>query len=68
MKNYVLVDPALKPFADRVLFASIDTDKPSSDAFLERYKMTFLPKFFVIDANNSDVVAYFPGAASGHEM
>ena len=68
MKNYVLVDPALKPFADRVIFASIDTDKPSSGAFLDRYKMTFWPTFFVIDPNNGDVVAYFPGAASALEM
>lgn len=68
MKNYVLVDPSLKPFADRVIFAAIDTDKPSSAAFLERYKMTFWPTFFVIDPNDGDVVAYFPGAGSAAEM
>jgi tetratricopeptide (TPR) repeat protein len=68
MKNYVLVDPSLKPLADRVIFASVDTDRPSSGAFLERYKMSFWPTFFVIDPNNGDVVAYFPGAASAREM
>lgn len=68
MKNYVLVDPALKPFEDRVIFASVDTDKPSSGAFLDRYKMSFWPTFFVLDPNNGDVVAYFPGAASAREM
>lgn len=68
MKNYVLVDPSLKPFADRVIFAAIDTDKPSASAFLERYKMSFWPTFFVIDPHGGDVVAYFPGAASAREM
>lgn len=68
MKNYVLVDPSLKPFSDRVIFLSMDTDRPSSAAFLERYKMTFWPTFFVIDPSNGDVVAYFPGAASAREM
>lgn len=68
MKNYVLVDPSLKPLADRVVFASVDTDRPSSGAFLERYKMSFWPTFFVIDPNDGNVVAYFPGAASAREM
>ncbi|MDC3956645.1 thioredoxin family protein [Polyangium jinanense] len=68
MKNYVLVDPALRPLADRVVFAAIDTDRPSSAAFLERYKMTFWPTFFVIDPAKGDVVAYWPGAASAREM
>lgn len=68
MKNYVLVDPSLKPLADRVIFASIDTDRPSSGAFLERYKMNFWPTFFVIEPGSGDVVAYFPGAASVREM
>lgn len=68
MKNYVLVDPSLKPLAERVIFASVDTDKPSSGGFLERYKMSFWPTFFVIDPNDGDVVAYFPGAGSAREM
>lgn len=68
MKNYVFIDPSLKALSDRVVFASVDTDRPSSGAFLERYKMTFWPTFFVVDPNNGDVVAYFPGAASVREM
>lgn len=68
MKNYVFVDPSLKALSDRVVFASVDTDRPSSGAFLERYKMSFWPTFFVVDPNNGDVVGYFPGAASVREM
>ncbi|WP_170319304.1 thioredoxin family protein [Polyangium spumosum] len=68
MKNYVLVDPALRPLADRVIFAALDTDRPSSAAFLERYKMSFWPTFFMIDPAKGDVVAYWPGAASVREM
>jgi len=68
MKNYVLVDPALRPLADRVVFAAVDTDRPSSAAFLERYKMSFWPTFFVLDPAKGDVVAYWPGAASAREM
>jgi len=68
MKNYVLSDPALVPLADRVVFAAIDTDRPSSAAFLERYKMSFWPTFFMIDPAKGDVIAYWSGAASVREM
>src|ERR1700690_1905413 len=30
MSQYVLADPALAPFADRFVFAGIDTDKPGN--------------------------------------
>jgi tetratricopeptide (TPR) repeat protein len=68
MKSYVLVDPSLRPLADRVVFAAIDTDKPESAGFLERHKMSFWPTFFVIDPASSEVLAYWPGAASAREL
>jgi len=68
MKNYVLVDPMLRPLADRVIFAAIDTDKPSSAAFLDRYKMSFWPTFFMVDPAKAEVIGYFPGAGSAREM
>jgi len=68
MKNYVLGDPALRHLADRVVFVAVDTDRPSSAAFLERYKMSFWPTFFLLEPAKGEVLAYLPGAASVREM
>jgi tetratricopeptide (TPR) repeat protein len=68
MKSYVLVDPSLRPLAERVVFAAIDTDRPESAGFLERHKMSFWPTFFVIDPARDEVLAYWPGAASAREL
>ncbi|MBK8256693.1 MAG: thioredoxin family protein [Polyangiaceae bacterium] len=68
MKNYVLGEPALRPLAERVVFASIDSDKPSSAKFMESHKINVWPTFFVIDPEADRVVGAWPGSASLAEM
>lgn len=68
MKSYVLGDPALRPFADRVVFAAIDTDREENAAFLQRYAVDVWPTFFAIDPDAGTVVGYWPGSASVQEM
>ena len=68
MQSYVLSDPALRPFAEHVVFVALDTDRPSSAAFLERYKMSFWPTFFVLEPEKGDVLGSLAGAASVREM
>jgi len=68
MKNYVLGDPALRPLAARVVFASIDSDRPENAAFLEHHEVTAWPTFFMIDPASDKVLGYWPGSSSVREM
>ncbi|WP_437475895.1 thioredoxin family protein [Sorangium sp. So ce1014] len=68
MKHYVLTDPSLRPFADRVVFADIDTDRPENAPFLERHEVTVWPTFFVLEPSDGEVVGLWRGAASVQEL
>ncbi|WP_437806050.1 thioredoxin family protein [Sorangium sp. So ce1078] len=68
MKHYVLTDPSLRPFADRVMFADIDTDRPENAPFLERHEVTVWPTFFVLEPADGEVVGLWRGAASVQEL
>jgi tetratricopeptide (TPR) repeat protein len=68
MKHFVLGDPALRGLEDRVIFAAVDTDRPSSAAFLERHAVTAWPTFFVIDPASDKVVGLWVGSGSLGEI
>jgi thiol-disulfide isomerase/thioredoxin len=68
MKNFVLGDPALGALSDRVVFVSLDTDRPEAAAFLERHTVKAWPTFFVIDPRADRVVGYWAGSASLREL
>ncbi len=68
MRSYVLGDPALRPFAERVVFAAVDTDRPENAAFVERYAIDAWPTFFAIDPDSGKILGYWPGSASVQEM
>ena len=68
MKNFVLGDPALGALADRVVFISIDTDRPEAAAFLARHTVKAWPTFFVLDPAADRVLGYWAGSASLREL
>ncbi|WP_437790468.1 thioredoxin family protein [Sorangium sp. So ce693] len=68
MKHYVLTDPSLRPLADRVVFADVDTDRPESAPFLERHEVTVWPTFFVLEPAAGEVIGLWRGAASVEEL
>ena len=68
MKSYVLSDPSLKSLEERVVFASIDSDREGSARFLARHAVNVWPMFFVIDPATDRVVGSWPGSASLKEM
>jgi tetratricopeptide (TPR) repeat protein len=68
MKSFVLGDPALGALADRVVFASIDTDRPEAAEFLARHTVKAWPTFFVLDPAADRVVGYWAGSASLREL
>ncbi|WP_437585375.1 thioredoxin family protein [Sorangium sp. So ce1000] len=68
MKHYVLTDPSLRPFAERVVFADVDTDRPESAPFLERHEVTVWPTFFLFEPAGGEVIGLWRGAASVEEL
>ncbi|HTJ83875.1 MAG TPA: thioredoxin family protein [Polyangiaceae bacterium] len=68
MRKEVLDRPELSRFSDRIVFAAIDTDRPESAAFLERYAMRVWPTFFVIDPENGAVLAMYGGSGTLGEI
>ena len=68
MQHYVLDDVSLRPLADRVVFVALDTDRPENAAFVERYRMSVWPTFFVVDPQSGEVMGLWSGAASVAEM
>ena len=68
MQRDVLQDPALGGFADRVVFAAVDTDRPESSSFVARFPLRVWPSFFVIDPVTEQVLALHGGSLSLPEL
>lgn len=68
MKAFVFGDPALRPLAERVVFASIDTDREANAPFLTRHAVHVWPTLFLLSAEDDKVIGYWPGSASSAEL
>ncbi len=64
MSQYVLSDPAFAPFADRFVFAGIDTDKPANAAVTAALPQSVWPTYFVISPDDGAIESRFEGAAT----
>ena len=49
MQRYVLADPAMKPLADEVVWASIETETEKNKPVVEMYPLDGWPTFLLID-------------------
>jgi len=67
MKNFVLTDPQLAPLAERMIYLAVDTEHPSSAAFVKRFPITSWPTFLVLDGEEK-VLARWTGAMSAPEL
>jgi tetratricopeptide (TPR) repeat protein len=68
MKEYVFVDPALAPVSSKVVWASIDTEKPASEGFLQKFPMQAWPTLWVIDPDSESPLLKWPGSATAKEL
>ena len=64
MKHFVFPDPGLAPMAQRFVFASIDTDKPSNAATVAALPIASWPTFYVVAPEDLAVQARFVGSAT----
>lgn len=68
MQAFVLRDPSLAGLSDRVVAVAIDSDKPSSAAFLSKHKVSAWPTYFVLDPARDEVLGVWAGSMSLGEM
>ncbi|MCC6216832.1 MAG: thioredoxin family protein [Polyangiaceae bacterium] len=68
MQEYVMREPALQPYSERLGFVGIDTDREENREFVERFAIHVWPTFFVLDPTTEAVLGYWPGSASLAEL
>jgi tetratricopeptide (TPR) repeat protein len=68
MKASVFGDPALAPLAAKFVWASIDTEKKESAAFVDKFAMQAWPTLWVIDPATEKAILKWPGSATATEL
>lgn len=68
MKEQVFTRPAFSAFEKDVVFASIDTEKAKSDAFLKKFPIEVWPTLLFIDPVKETVVLKWLGSADELQM
>jgi Tetratricopeptide repeat len=64
MRAFVLTDPALTKHAGQFVWLSIDTEKRTNAAFLEKYPIRAWPSYYVIDAKSEAIALRWVGGAT----
>lgn len=68
MKEQVFSRDSFKAFEKDVVFASVDTEKTKSAAFLEKYPVEVWPTLLIIDPANESVVLKWLGSVDEAQM
>ena len=68
MREHVFPDPALQPLADRFVWLEVDTDRPESAAFVERFPVQVWPTLFVLDPAGETALLRWPGSATASQL
>jgi len=68
MKAYVFNDPALVPLASKFVWAAVDTEKKTSEAFLRKFAMQNWPTLWVIDPGTQKPILKWAGSATASEL
>jgi len=68
LRAYVLGDPALAPYANRFVWAAIDTEKAGSAPFVDKFPIEAWPTLLVIDPATEKPLLRWLGAATTSEL
>ncbi|HEX3344865.1 MAG TPA: thioredoxin family protein [Polyangiaceae bacterium] len=68
MKSYVFPDPALRPFASRFVWLSLDTEREENAAVVSRLGVRVLPTLYVLEAAHEQPVLAWPGSLTAAEL
>ena len=68
MKSYVFPDPALRGFAERFVWLSLDTEREQNAAIVSRLGARVLPTLYVLEATSERPVVAWPGSLTATEL
>lgn len=68
MKSFVLTHASLRAVSEKRTFLALDFDRPENGAFFERFKVSGLPTFLVIDPGSETIVGRWVGSGSPEEI
>ena len=68
MQRFVLSDAGMKPVADAVVWASIETETEKNKPVVEQYPLDNWPTFLLIDPESEKVLGRFLGSGSVQEI
>jgi tetratricopeptide (TPR) repeat protein len=68
LKAFVFPDAALRRVVPKFVWASVDTEHPSSRAFVERFPMEVWPTLWVIEPKTERPVLKWAGAATAPDL
>lgn len=68
MKSYVFPDPALRGFASRFVWLSLDTERDENAAVVARLGVRVLPTLYVLEPAGEQAVLAWPGSLTAPEL
>ncbi|MGD0530277.1 MAG: thioredoxin family protein, partial [Polyangiaceae bacterium] len=68
MKSYVFPDPALRAFAPRFEWLSLDTERDENAAVVAKLGVRVLPTLYVIEPSSEQPVLAWPGSLTATEL
>ena len=68
MKSYVFPDPALRGFASRFVWLSLDTERDENAAVVARLGVRVLPTLYVLEPASEQAVLAWPGSLTAPEL
>jgi thiol-disulfide isomerase/thioredoxin len=68
MQRFVLSDPGMKPVADEVVWASIETETEKNKPAVEQFPLDVWPTFLIVDPESEKVLGRWVGSASVKDL
>ncbi|HEY2029630.1 MAG TPA: thioredoxin family protein [Myxococcales bacterium] len=68
MQRFVLSDPGMKPLADQVVWASVETETEKNKPVVDKYPVDSWPTFLVVDPESEKVLGRWIGSSSVQEL
>ena len=68
MQRFVMADPGMKPVADAVVWASVETETEKNKPVVEQYPLDVWPTFLIVDPQSEKVLGRWLGSASVQDL
>jgi thiol-disulfide isomerase/thioredoxin len=68
MQRFVLADSGMRPVAESVVWASVETERDANKAAVEMYPLDAWPTFLIVDPDTGKVLGRFLGSGTVQDM